>query len=145
MKKIINGKVYDTAKAHELGSDSYSYPRDFHYWAETLYQKRTGEYFLYGEGGPASRYAVSIGQNQWSGGEKIIPLDMAAARQWVEEHLDADDYEALFGTPDEDDGGKTTLSAQLPTALINAARRMAYEDGVPLTAVIEKALTEYLK
>lgn len=143
MKKIINGKVYDTDKAHELGSDSHGYPRDFEYWCETLYQKRTGEYFLHGDGGPMTKYAVSIGQNQWTGGEKILPLSPDSARKWAEEHLDADDYESLFGLPGEEDDTKVTISAQLPTPLISAARRMAYEDGVSLTAVIERALALY--
>ena len=143
MKKIINGKVYDTDKAHELYIDNYGSRRDFSFWYEALYQKRTGEYFLYGEGGPASKYAVSVGQNQWSGGEKIIPLSPDAARQWAEEHMDADDYEALFDTPDEGDDTKVTISAQIPTPLINGARRMAYEDGVSLTTVIERALALY--
>lgn len=144
MKKIINGKVYDTEKAHHLGFDGNGSRRDFGFWYEELYQKRTGEYFLYGEGGPASKYARSIGQNQWGGGEKIIPLSPDAARKWVEEHLDADDYEALFGLPgEEDEDAKTTISAQLPAPLISAARRMAYEDGVSLTTVIERALALY--
>lgn len=144
MKKIINGKVYDTDKARELGADSYSSPRDFGYWCETLYQKRTGEFFLYGEGGPMSRYARSIDQNSWSGGEKIMPLSAANARKWAEDHLDADDYEKIFGLPDED-AEPVLLSMQLPAILAAKARQRAVEDGVALTAIVERALTEYLK
>ena len=73
MKKIINGKRYDTETANLCGNTSYSYRGDFHFWREELYQKRTGEFFLYGEGGPMTKYSVSTGQNTWSGGEKIIP------------------------------------------------------------------------
>lgn len=144
MKKIINGKVYDTDKARELGTDSYSSPRDFNYWREVLYQKRTGEFFLYGEGGPMSRYARSIDQNSWSGGEKIMPLSAANARKWAEDHLDADDYEKIFGLPDED-AEPVLLSMQLPAILAAKARQRAVEDGVALTAIVERALTEYLK
>ena len=32
MKKIINGKRYDTDTARELASDSYSNYTDFSYW-----------------------------------------------------------------------------------------------------------------
>lgn len=142
MKKIINGKVYDTDKARELGIDGGG--DSFHSWSETLYQKRTGEFFLHGEGGPMTKYAVSIGQNQWSGGEKIIPLDVEAARQWAEEHLDADDYEEIFGLPDED-AEPVALHMMLPAQLAAAARQRAAEDGVPLTRVVEMALAEYLK
>ena len=97
MKKYIDGKCYDTETAKYIGSASYLYPSDFHYWEEKLYQKKkTGEYFLYGEGGPASKYAVAIDQNSWTGGEKIIPLTKEEAREWAEEHLSAEKYEAEF-------------------------------------------------
>lgn len=143
MKKIINNKVYDTDTAKELGMDSYSNPRDFNYWHEVLYQKRTGEFFLYGEGGPMSRYARSIDQNSWSGGQKIMPLSAANARQWAEEHLDADDYEAIFGLPDED-AEKVTLSVQLPADLSAQIRQNAADNGMSLTAYVEALLRKAL-
>ena len=143
MKKIINGKLYDTETARELGSDSYSNSRDFNYWYEALYQKRTGEFFLYGEGGPMSRYARSIDQNSWSGGEKIMPLSAANARKWVEEHLDAEDYEAIFGLPDED-AEKVMLSIQLPADLSAQIRQNAADAGMTLTAYVESLLRKAL-
>lgn len=139
MKKIINNKLYNTETARELGQDSYSNYTDFNYWHEVLYQKRTGEFFLYGEGGPMSRYARSIDQNSWSGGEKIMPLSAANARQWAEEHLDADDYEAIFGLPDED-AEKVMLSVQLPADLSALIRQNAADRGISLTAYVEEAL-----
>lgn len=45
MKKIINGRRYDTDRAKEVGYDYYSNPGDFSYWRETLYRKNTGEFF----------------------------------------------------------------------------------------------------
>ena len=50
MKKIINNKVYDTNKATEVGSWESGRWGDFNHIAETLYQKRTGEFFLQREG-----------------------------------------------------------------------------------------------
>jgi hypothetical protein len=135
MKKIITGKLYDTETAKELGNDYYSNPRDFHYWSETLYKKRTGEFFLYGKGGPASKYAESCGQNTWSGGEKIIPLSYKAAQEWAEEHLDADDYQSIFGDISEE-GEDVYISVKLPAAVDAKVRRMASENGVSLTAMI---------
>ena len=56
MKKIINGKLYDTETAKLIGRSYHGEgPRDFRHYSEELYRKRTGEYFLYGEGGPMSR------------------------------------------------------------------------------------------
>ena len=53
MKKIINGKMYDTDTAKELVSVTNGYCMgDLYYSKTALYQKRTGEYFVYSEGGP---------------------------------------------------------------------------------------------
>ena len=66
MKKIINGKRYDTDTATLIGYNGYNGSHsDFSYWCETLYQKRTGEYFIHGEGGPMSRYAENQGGQNW--------------------------------------------------------------------------------
>ncbi|MBO5969937.1 MAG: hypothetical protein J6S14_15725 [Clostridia bacterium] len=102
MKKIINGKKYDTGTAKELGiwSNSY-YPGDFAYCSETLYRKKTGEYFLYGIGGPMSKYAEHIGSNTTIGGSNIKPMTESEAREWAETHLDAEEYEEIFGEVEE--------------------------------------------
>lgn len=103
MKKIINGKQYNTETAKQQGRDSDSYPGRLEYWSETLYKTKSGNWFLYGEGGAMSRYAEATGDNNWSGGEMIIPMTETAAKEWAEEHLDGDDYEKVFGEI-EDDG-----------------------------------------
>lgn len=102
MKRIINGKKYDTATAKEIGSASNGGGwRDFSHWEETLYRKKTGEFFLFGEGGPMTCYSVSCGQNSWSGGSAIRPLTEAEAKEWAERYLDVDDYEEIFGEVEE--------------------------------------------
>lgn len=110
MKKIINGKRYDTNTAKLIGEASYSNPSDFNYWCEELYRKRTGEFFLYGDGGPMSKYSRSIGQNEWSGGEEIQPLTLEEAQEWGEQYLNADEYEEMFGRVEE---GKTQVATWL--------------------------------
>lgn len=143
MKKIINGKVYDTDTARDMGGDSYSNRGDFSYWSETLYQKRTGEFFLYGEGGPMSRYAETVGQNEWSGGEKIIPLSLAKAREWAEEHLTADEYEAAFGLPDED-AEDVALYVKVPAVLMAKLRARAAEAEKSVTEIVNGILSEHV-
>lgn len=137
MKKIINGKKYDTETAKELAcwgnAGSWS---DFSHFAETLYQKRTGEFFLYGEGGPASRYAEQVEQNSWSGGEQIIPLDYKAAQEWAEEHLSGDAYEDIFGEVEEDDSRKA-VSLSMAASTWEQAKRNASQKGISLSAYIE--------
>ena len=141
MKKIINGKLYDTETAKQVGtwSNNLSY-RDFNNMSESLYRKRTGEFFLYGEGGPMTKYAQSTGQNSWSGGEMIIPLTIAAAREWAEQHLTADEYAEIFGMPDEDDGERTTLCINLPANLAAKIRDNATEAGKSMSAYLAQVL-----
>lgn len=100
MKKIINGKKYDTETAKCCGCFSKN-EGEFTYCYEELYKKKTGEFFLYGKGGPMSKYSQSCGQNTWSGGSDIVPLTEAQARKWMEEHADADEYEQVFGEVEE--------------------------------------------
>ena len=139
MNKIIGGKRYSTDSAKEMGYDSYSNATDFAYWVETLYRKNTGEYFLHGEGGPRSRYAVTVGQNQWSGGEKIIPLSIEAAQAWAEEHLSGDEYEKIFGEVEET-ATKRTISLSLTETAIEKIKRGAAEAGVSMSEFVESLL-----
>ncbi len=140
MKKIINGKMYDTEKAERKGYDSYSNSSDFQYWLEELYQKRTGEFFLYGEGGPMSKYSITTGQNQWSGGEAITPISVNEAREWAEKHLTADEYEAIFGEVAED-SERVALNISLPKSLIENIKREAAKAGISTSAYIESKIS----
>ena len=102
MKKIINGKLYDTDTAKSIGSYGNGYGiGDYHYFYEVLYRKKTGEFFLYGSGGAGTRYSVECGNRCWTGGDAIIPFTEDEAKEWAEEHLDADDYMEVFGTVEE--------------------------------------------
>lgn len=137
MKKVINGKMYNTETAQEIGSwangGGWS---DFHHQEETLYKKRTGEYFLHGEGGPMTRYAEQVELNSWSGGARIMPLSYAEAQAWAEEHMDADDYEAHFGSVPEDDG-REILSISITATAAELMRRHASQAGLSVSAYIE--------
>ncbi len=101
MKKIINGKKYDTDTAKFLGYWTNGLGGDFRHVREELYRKKTGEYFLYGLGGPMSKYASCVSQNCWGGGEQITPLTEEKAKKWAEMHLSVDEYEAIFGDVEE--------------------------------------------
>jgi hypothetical protein len=102
MKKILSGRKYDTETATLVGEWwNGCGSNDFYYCVEHLYQKKTGEFFLYGEGGPMSRYAKYNGENSYSSGENIVPLLLGEAKKWGEEHLDAEKYEKIFGACEE--------------------------------------------
>lgn len=142
MKKIIEGKVYDTEKAKKVASWYSSYARnDFHYYKEELYKKKTGEFFLYGEGNAASPYSRSCGQNEWCGGEKIVPMTFAEAQEWAEKHLDGDEYCAIFGEPDED-AEDVTLGIAVSAEAAAKLRRAAAENGISQRAQLERWIME---
>ena len=137
MKKVINGTLCDTDTAKKLGEDSYSNPGDFQHWVETLYRTKSGKYFLHGVGGAMTKYAVCVAQNEWSGGEKIIPLDLDSAQRWAEEHLDGDEYIRAFGEPEE----RTTI-------MISAATKARLSDikaktGKSFGDIIADAIAKY--
>lgn len=125
MKKIIGGKRYDTDTATKLGTWDNNYGvTDFHYCEETLYQKKTGEFFLHGSGNAASKYAEPVGSNSWSGGKRLMPMSFKEAQQWAEEHLSADEYESIFGEVAEDDS-KVTITLSLPKSAAEKLKRLA--------------------
>lgn len=102
MRQIINGKKYNTETAKELGTYSNSgYWGDIDHFRETLYLKRTGEFFLVGEGGPTSKYAELVDTNTWTGGVRVAPLTIDQAKAWAEKHLSVDEYEEIFGEVEE--------------------------------------------
>lgn len=140
MKKIINGKRYDTDGAKEVAMwsnvDNWT---DFHFYKESLYRKRTGEYFLYGKGNAASKYAESVGQNCWDSGEEIIPLTEENARKWAEEHLTGDEYEEIFGEVNEDDED-SNYTIKLSPVLNKKLEHAAVEQGISKADIIRKLI-----
>lgn len=99
MKKIINGKLYDTNSDNVTYIVNYSYeaPESPLHINEKLYQKRNGEFFLVGEGGHSSKYKMIL----YISGSDITPLTTEEAKEWVEKHFDADTYIEVFGEPKE--------------------------------------------
>lgn len=140
MNKIIKGKRYDTETAQQMAmwQSSYEYT-NFHYYDETLYRKRTGEYFLHGTGNAMSKYSRSCGQNSWSGGEEIIPLSIKEAKEWAEEHCDGDEYEAIFGKIEEG-GEKIQVKVYLDKATAEKLKVISQEAGVSASDMVAKLI-----
>ena len=92
MKKIIDGKLYNTDTATRLADWDNGYGGgDLDYCEETLYRTKKGAYFLYGCGGARN-------EGDWcSGGEDISVLTEEEAKEWALEHASADTYEEIFG------------------------------------------------
>lgn len=140
MKKIINGRLYDTETAKSIGWNDFGCCGDFSYYREELFRKRTCEFFLYGYGGPASRYAQPVGQHGWEDGWKIIPLSYDDALAWAEKNLDADDYIRAFGEPTEDD--TVPSSFRFSGAAAQKLSLLASASGLSKAAVLEKLIMD---
>ena len=96
MKRIIEGKTYNTATAEEVATFRDGTPSDWRHVEEALYVTKKGAWFLAGAGGPMSGYAVSCGNNSWSGGSGIHPLSRTDALAWLERNDETDVIEEYF-------------------------------------------------
>lgn len=142
MKRIINGRKYDTTTAEEVGESSHSYRSEYDYYEETLYRKRTGEYFLYGYGHGDSKYAKQV-CGDFGPGSDIIPLSYEQARAWAERELSADEYESAFGEVTEDGGeSDVVISVRVSPATRERLRRMAAETGRSQGAVLDELIAK---
>lgn len=94
----IDGKRYNINTAELIASWDNDLPyMDFDYLKETLYRKKTGEFFLYGEGGARTKYQAVDGDGKSSiGGEEIVPLTEEAAKEWLKAYADEDTYKTIF-------------------------------------------------
>jgi len=96
LKKVIDGKMYNTQSAKMLAEYSNELGiSNFRHLDEELYRTKNGTFFLAGNGGPMTKYSESCG------GEKIIPISEAEAREWLEQHGTVEEYKTIFGEPPE--------------------------------------------
>ncbi|MFQ9706048.1 MAG: hypothetical protein ACLRX6_03035 [Limosilactobacillus pontis] len=146
MKKIIKGKLYNTDSAKKMASYEFSSVNQNDHYIEELYRKRTGEYFLHGVGGPGSPYAQSAYRDDSAlmGGEDVIPLSLRGARNWSEKHLDADDYEAVWGDTSEGDEKAKDIHVQISSELASRLASKVEKTGLSQREIINKALDAYL-
>lgn len=145
MKKIINGKKYDTETAKFKGKyDNGLGGTDLDWYEESLYLKRTGEFFLYGVGNARSKYSEACGSNWWSGSSDIIPLSLNEAMKWSETHLDGDEYEAIFGEVEETGDGVSPLVVYLPDELIEKLKQTAKTANISVSDCVKDALNKSL-
>lgn len=139
MEKRINNKRYNTDTARCVGSwDNGRRSSDFNYFREVLYQKNSGEFFLYGKGGPKSCYAEYC-NGLLCDGEKIMLMTREKAQKWAEEHLSADEYEATFGEVSDDDTDKV-FTVRLPASTVEKVKRAAYDAGITISAYVDSKL-----
>lgn len=88
MRKVINGKMYDTDTATVVAENT-EYDDEQPYSKVTLYKKKTGEFYFFCE-------KFTEDKNIW-----IEPILEDEAKEFAEKALDGDQYEAVFGKVEE--------------------------------------------
>lgn len=136
MKKVINGSLYDTETAKPLGQRNDYYDH-LSWMSETLYRTKSGKYFVYGEGGGNSRYAVMTECGHWESGAKITPVSLDEAQKWAEEHLTGDEYLAAFGPTQE-----RTVVSVLPRTR-KKLEALKKSTGMTYSDIIDAAVAQY--
>lgn len=144
MRKIINGRRYDTDTAKLVGSFESGYIGDLDWMNEKLYKKATGEFFLAGEGGARTRWSRRT-IDGYSSGEGILPLTLDEAREWAEEHLSVKDVENLFRIPSDAETGKKIQSFSLSQTAIAGLKRLAQTCQTSRSDIIEQLVSKALK
>lgn len=148
MRKVINGRTYNTATSKCIGQWSNGhYTNDFNYCSEDLYKNTKGAYFLHGEGGAMSKYATRSGDNSgW--GEAIIPMTAEEAQAWAEERLSGEEVEAEFGVQQEATPSDLTtrerVNLTLDSEIMARLRAHSAETGAVMGRVVDKAIVAYL-
>lgn len=138
--------MYDTETAKKIGEYRHGY--DDAGYIEELYKKRTGEYFLHGDGGPASKWAEPVegDAGAYSGGEDIRPLTYDQAKDWFERANNDDDtlatdevYDHEFGKPKKDEPKEVT-SISLSRTAKRKLEKMATQQGISQSEIIENMI-----
>lgn len=127
-----------------MGSREFGAPDDSDYSLESQYRKKTDEFFLLGKGGAQSRYLRSLGQNNWIGGEEIIPLNWNAAEEWASNNLDTDKYKEIFGPVSRAAESSVQVSARISAAAKQILDRKVSCTGRTINEIIQDLITDHL-
>jgi len=96
MKRIINGKLYNTETAERVTDHGAGLGRgDPDNFDEALYRTKKGNWFLAGSGGSRTKYARPCG-NMTGGGSAIILVSEDEAMAWLEGHKKTEAIEEYF-------------------------------------------------
>lgn len=100
MKKVVNGKIYDTKKSFFIGycTNGCETKRDGRYIEHKLFKtKRSGQYFIYTFWGGLTEYAEYFGCGSTCEGEHIRLVSKEEVISWLEE------YDEWFSESEKDD------------------------------------------
>lgn len=85
MKRVIDGRIYDTAVAEPVHRwDNGRLDDDLHFEEAILYRTPKGAYFVCGAGGPLTDYAERVDSSTMTAGIDLWAVDKDQAIEWLE-------------------------------------------------------------
>lgn len=103
MKKIIDGKRYDTTTATLVHDwDNGQWDSDFHFRSKALYRTPRGNWFIMHTGGAMTDMARSVGSNSYGGSSDIEPVSATDAFRFLVSHGGVEAAERYFPDQIED-------------------------------------------
>lgn len=86
MRRVIDGKIYDTETAALLHYWDNGNNGRFHFRTKALYRTPKDRYFLVHEGGAMTDMAKQVDSNNVSGSEAMEVIDRETAIRFLESH-----------------------------------------------------------
>jgi len=97
MKRVLEGRIYDTEKSVLVCEFSEGNKGNFaHFEAELYKTPKSGRFFLAGEGGPMTIFRKRVDQNSWSGSSGIIPISEEEALRYAEKYASVETIQKFF-------------------------------------------------
>lgn len=136
MKKIIEGKTYNTETATRIAEELFSNPHDAGMIFNELYQTRHGAYFRF--------YGTEY--DEWPA--RIEPLSPAEAQVWMEKHASVELIEQHFGEMPEAGDSESRFTLRMPDSLKQridvAAKTNNQSTNAWIVRALEKAANEQI-
>lgn len=129
MKRIIDGKTYNTETATRIGSAPFNeaHPEEY----DELYQTRHGAFF--------NTYGAVLGYNN-DFIETLKPVTPSEAQAWLERYQMVDEIEKLFGEQPEAGEAESRVTVRIPDRLKARIEGLAAANKQSLNAWIMRCL-----
>lgn len=99
------------------------------------------EFATNGKANAASPYAYACPTGGFDPGEKIRVLEPDDAKAWAEEKLDADDYMAIFGDPEET--STVQVCVAIPADVKKHMEELKAATGMTFNEIVSRAVEAY--
>lgn len=140
MKRIIKNKVYDTATAQLIKqADHPNITNGEGSCKQSLYRKKTGDYFLFVDGARTDVFHnIGLENNAHDRERHIYHLTYEQARSWAEEEMTADEW--LENFEPVEDNSLCALSLTLSASAVSKFRLTAQRQQISQRELMERLI-----